>query len=118
MLLWMFNNLFYTTFIVGVLLALGGSTVYREIKQTGQDKALDKTAPLARRIATAIVSSIFIVPGIVGFVLALYADYMAQGTVLNRWASTFIIGVVLVALLYGSLPDVVQWINQRMRKEK
>ncbi len=118
MLLWMFNNLFYATFIIGFLFALGGTTVYQGVQQVRQNNAAGRPTSSSRRIALVITSCVFLVLGVVGFVLALYADYVAQGTIINHWASAFIIGVVLVALLYGTLPSVARWLSQRMRNEK
>ncbi len=118
MLLWMFNNLFYTTFITGFLFSLGGITLYQTIQQVRQDNVAKLPTFPARRFALIILTCVFLVLGVIGFVLALYADYVARGTIINRWASAFIVGAILIALLYSAIPSVAQRFSKRMRNEK
>ena len=117
MLLWMFNNLFYTALITGLLFSLGSITLYQIIQQMRENNAAERfTSP--RRLASIIVTCVCLVAGIIGFVLALYADYMAQGTIINRWALAFTVGVVLITLLYSAIPSVARGLDKHMRNEK
>ncbi len=117
MLLWLFNNRFYTTLIVGIFFSFAGSALYQSKRQLRLAKTVGRTVSTTHRFLLILINSVLVGIGLVAFVLALYADYMAQGTIFNTWALAFVTGTILFGLLYSAIPGTAQWLDQRIRKK-